>query len=127
MFEARSGWFLAGAFSLCMLARAEDSTRPPGQMAPPKRIPEAVSDGMMENLQPTGEPVNTDHDMRRCGITPFHVADAVKAARRQSQKRFARHRHHMPRPIAADFTLEPSRCCACFAWNKGRVWLVYAQ
>ena len=76
MFEARSGWLLASALSLCMLARAEDSTHPPGQMAPPKRIPEAVSAGKMENPQPSGEPVSTASMPR--AVRRAVVADAAK-------------------------------------------------
>jgi len=60
MFKARGGYLLAGALSLCLLARAEDSALPARQIAPPKRIPEAMPGVALEaTVQPTGEPVTT--------------------------------------------------------------------
>jgi hypothetical protein len=76
MIKARGGWLLAGALSLCVLARAEETGLPTRQIAPPKRIPDAVSAATFENVQPAGEPVNTasmPHAVRRAV-----VADAAK-------------------------------------------------
>jgi|SRR5690349_24817738 len=60
MSKARSGLWMAGALSLCILARAQDSSPSPQQIAPPKRIPDVVIPGVgLDGAQPAGEPVNT--------------------------------------------------------------------
>src|SRR3954463_9210665 len=59
MFKARGGYLLAGALSLCLLARAEESAPPSTQVVPPKRIPRFVPDATLESAQPVGEPVTT--------------------------------------------------------------------
>lgn len=76
MFKARTGWLLAGALSLCLHASAQESTLPPRQIAPPKRIPDAIPVGLMENLQPAGEPVTTASMPR--AVRRAVAADAAK-------------------------------------------------
>jgi hypothetical protein len=76
MFKVRGAWLLAGALSLCVLARAEETNPPPRQMAPPKRIPDVVPGAMMETLQPAGEPVNTASMPR--AVRRAVVADAAR-------------------------------------------------
>jgi len=72
MLRFRVGWLLAGALSLCVLARAEEPNAQPGQIAPPKRIPDVVPDIALEITQPTGEPVTT-------ASVPHAVRQAVAA------------------------------------------------
>jgi hypothetical protein len=67
---------LAGALTLCVLARAEESAPQPRQIAPPKRIPEAITGATLESAQPTGEPVNTSTMPR--AVRRAVVADAAK-------------------------------------------------
>ena len=76
MFKVRVGSLLAGALSLCMLARAAEPGFPPGRIAPPQRIPDIAADVMVESLQPVGEPVNTASMPR--GVRRAVVADAAK-------------------------------------------------
>jgi hypothetical protein len=59
MIKARDWCLLAGALSLCLLAHAQDSTLPPRQIAPPKRIPEVVPGATLDNAQLAGAPVTT--------------------------------------------------------------------
>ena len=75
MFKARAGWLLAGAFSLCLLARAEESTVPPVRVSQPKRIPDVVPGAKLENVQPASEPVNTASMPR--AVRHAVVADAA--------------------------------------------------
>ena len=77
MFKARVGWLLAGALSLCMLARAEESTLPTRQIAPPKRIPDAPTPGnRIEITPPAGETVSTASMPR--AVRRAVVADAAR-------------------------------------------------
>jgi hypothetical protein len=78
IFKARSGWLLAGALSLCMLANAEDSNPPSTQVAPPKRIPDVVPGVVLDTVQavPAGEPVNSASIPR--AVRRAVVADAAK-------------------------------------------------
>jgi hypothetical protein len=76
MFEARSGWLLAAALSLCVLARAEESSPPARQIAPPRRIPDMVPGATIEGVQPAGEPVNTASMPR--AVRRAVVADAAR-------------------------------------------------
>ena len=78
MFKARGAWLLAGALSLCVLVRAEESGLPARQTQtmPPKRIPEVVPGATLESLQPAGEPVNTASMPRT--VRRAVVADAAR-------------------------------------------------
>jgi len=89
MFKARDGWLLAGALSLCAVARAGDPTSSPQRVSPPRRIPDVVMPGVaIEGAQPAGVPVNTasiPRDVRRAVVVDaarrFQVAeDAVVLA-----------------------------------------------
>jgi hypothetical protein len=77
MLKARRGFWMAGALSLCLLARAQDSAPPAQQIAPPKRIPDVVIPGIgLDGAQPTGEPVNTANMPRV--VRRAVVADAAR-------------------------------------------------
>jgi hypothetical protein len=76
MFEARVGWLLAGALSVCALARAAEPASAPIRIAPPQRIPDVSSGALLESQQPMGEPVNTASMPR--GVRRAVVADAAK-------------------------------------------------
>jgi len=77
MTKARSGLLLAGALSLCLLARAEDPTPSPRQIEPPKRIPDMAIPGVgLGGAQPEGEPVNTANMPRL--VRRAVVADAAR-------------------------------------------------
>jgi hypothetical protein len=73
MMKARTGFLMAGALSLSLLASAEDSPR---QVAPPKRIPDVVPGVALDGTQPTGEPVNTANMPRL--VRRAVVADAAR-------------------------------------------------
>ena len=76
MFEARVGYLLAGALSLCVLAHAVEPSLPPRQIAPPKRIPDVDPGIAVEITQPAGEPVSTASMPRTVRLAV--VADAAK-------------------------------------------------
>ena len=76
MFKARAGRLLVVMLSLCVLAHAGEPHLPPGQIAPPHRIPDVVHGAMVETLQPVGEPVNTASIPR--AVRRAVVADAAK-------------------------------------------------
>ena len=76
MFKARGWWSMAGALSLCLLARAEETAPTTRQIAPPKRIPEMISPAEMQATQPAGEPVNTASMPR--AVRRAVVVDAAK-------------------------------------------------
>jgi hypothetical protein len=76
MFEARVGYLLAGALSLCVLAHAGESSLPPRQIAPPKRIPDVAPGIAVEITQPAGESVSTASMPR--AVRHAVVADAAK-------------------------------------------------
>jgi hypothetical protein len=88
MFRAKIWCLLAGALSLCLLARAEESTPTARQIAAPKRIPD-VAPGITPEITATaGAPVNTasmPHAVRSAVVADaarrFQVAeDAVVLA-----------------------------------------------
>ena len=76
MFKARVGYLLAGALSLCVLARAEEPSLPPRQIAPPKRIPDVDPGVTLEIAQPKGQPVSTASMPR--AVRRAVVADAAR-------------------------------------------------
>ena len=76
MLKVRVGWLLAGALSLCVLARAEEPHPLPRQIAPPKHIPDVDPGIALKITQPTGEPVNTASMPR--AVRQAVVADASR-------------------------------------------------
>lgn len=59
MVKSRQAWIQVGTLSLCLLARAGESTPAPRQVAPPKRIPDVVPGATLDIPQNPGQPVTT--------------------------------------------------------------------